>query len=345
MTAAERELRRQQRQLRAIEDRAGAELRRSYLAVYKRLRENLAVLQAAIRDARAAGTEIKVSWLVNQSQFNILIDDVEREVWAWGRGASETVAEGQRKALLGVEPNQRALAGLSVPSLVRAQVEARFISLSPGAVNAYVGFAGDGKPLGRLFQRIAPDTRQAAQDAITYGIARGQSPRVVAQSFRQAAAVPLERALTISRTEILRAYRTASNDWYKANADVIGGWTWIAALDDRTCIACAALNGTEHTVYETQDAHINCRCSQLPFTKTWKELGFKDMESFDVERPPTPEQSFEALDEATQRSIMGNTRYDLYRSGQITLADNVKVVRSPEWGASNVVRPLKDLPA
>lgn len=342
-TAAERELRRQQARLLAIDNKAAAELRRTYLVLYGRLQQRLADLLEVIAEAEIAETEMKVSWLVRQEQYTTLIGELEREVWAWSRQGAETIAAGQGQAVGLVDRHQGALTELAVPQLARAEIAARLISLSPGAINAYVGFAGNGKPLGRLLERIAPDTSKAAQDALAYGIGRGQSPRVVAREFRKVASIPLDRALTISRTEILRAYRTASSDWYKANADVIGGWTWVAELDKRTCVACAAMNGTQHTVDESQDAHVNCRCTQSPFTKSWKDLGFEEMDAFERSPGPSPEEAFGALDEASQRAIMGETRHNLYKAGEITLADNVKVVRSAEWGAAVQVRPLKEL--
>lgn len=342
MTAAERELRRQRRQLRGVENRAAAELRRTYLAVYKRLRENLDTLIEAIRQAESQGAEVKVSWLVNQWQYTQLIDELEREVWAWGRQSSETVAGAQHAALVNVNAHQSTLVGLSLPT--QARIATELISLSSPAIQKYVGFAGDGKPLGELFDKIAPTVRKEAQDVISYGIARGQSPRVVASAFRKVASIPLDRALTISRTEMLRAYRSASLDWMQANNAVVSGWTWVCEFDNRTCIACAAMNGTFHPPTEQPGMHVNCRCTMSPTTKSWKELGFDEMEQFEPIRQ-TPEEMFDALPEGMQRSIMGNTRFDLYKSGQISLSDNVKVTHSPKWGDSHGVRPLKDLAA
>lgn len=343
LDAVERELERQRRQLRGIENRAAADLRRTYAEVYKRLKAHLNVLLTEIQNMEAAGQTVNTSRLVDLWQYNALIDDLEREVFAFGRQASETVSGAQRTATANADGNQVKLLELSTPTPVRAQIATRLISLSPQAINQFVGFAGDGKPLAALFDKIAPEVAQQAKDTISYGIARGHSPRVVATEFRKLASVPLDRALTISRTEMLRAYRSASTEFYKQNTATVTGWYWHAELDDRTCSACAAMNGTFHKVDESFGAHVNCRCSQIPATKSWKELGFDGMDEFEVPKPPSPEDAFNALPESTQRSIMGPGRYDLYKNGQIKLADNVKVTRSKKWGKSHVVKPLKDL--
>jgi hypothetical protein len=58
---------------------------------------------------------------------------------------------------------------------------------------------------------------------------------------------------------------------------------------------------------------------------------------------PTGQEMFDALPQATQRSILGPGRYDLYQSGQIGMDDFVKVQRSKTWGDSRVTKPLKEL--
>ena len=76
----------------------------------------------------------------------------------------------------------------------------------------------------------------------------------------------LTRALRISRTETLRAYREATHRTYQQNSDVIEGWYWLASLSSsgRTCAARIALHGTFHANDERMKTQVNCRCAQLP---------------------------------------------------------------------------------
>ena len=343
LDALERELQRQRRRLRGIENAAARDLKRTYLGVYRRLRDRLDALLQEIKAIEAAGETVNTSRLTHLWQYETLLAELEREVWAFGRQATEIVSAAQREALSTANVDAKRLTELALggPRSARLAVLQDFITLSPGAIEQFVGFANKA-PLSELFDAIPQTTKKAAQDAISYGIGRGQSPRVVAREFRKVASVPLDRALTISRTEMHRAYRSASLDVYRANSDVVAGWEWIAQLDDRTCPACAAMNGQIQSLYVDPTMHINCRCALVPKTKSWKELGFDGIE--EPERL-TAKEMFDALDASTQRSILGPGRYDLYKSGKIGLDDMVTVRKSAKWGDTVASTPLKDLVA
>jgi SPP1 gp7 family putative phage head morphogenesis protein len=81
----------------------------------------------------------------------------------------------------------------------------------------------------------------------------------------------------IARTEILRASNLGSMAVYRANDDVLRGWEYITARDDRTCSRCAPLDGR---VFDFDNSPVDgggavgevlpppihplCRCSTLP---------------------------------------------------------------------------------
>ena len=74
------------------------------------------------------------------------------------------------------------------------------------------------------------------------------------------------------------AYRNAARESWKANEDILGGWQWVAELGPRTCRACVALHGQIFPLSERgPDDHPNGRCTGAPVTKTWAELGFRDI--------------------------------------------------------------------
>jgi hypothetical protein len=84
----------------------------------------------------------------------------------------------------------------------------------------------------------------------------------------------LSRALTIARTETISAHREAAAVSHQENADTLAGWRWLCALSDRSCPACLAKNGELHPVSEPgPQGHANCRCSRVPVTKSWRDLG------------------------------------------------------------------------
>jgi SPP1 gp7 family putative phage head morphogenesis protein len=163
-------------------------------------------------------------------------------------------------------------------------------------------------------------------------IAEGKNPNVVAREIRTALGGNLTRSLTIARTETLRAYREASRAEYLANADVLRGWIWTADLSNRTCAACWAQHGSVHPLGEIMATHPRCRCSMVPATRSWKELGFGSTpESVQIQEGPA---IFRRLPESDQRAILGDAKYRAYSGRQITLPDLVAKRESPVWGPS-----------
>ena len=141
-----------------------------------------------------------------------------------------------------------------------AGLEVPFDVLPTAALQDLIGFAADGSPLRDVFEQIAPGVAQRVTDTLGVSLAAGLGPRETARLLRRQFGAGLARALTISRTETLRAYREAMHRNYEANDDVIDGWVWLAKLDTRTCAACWAMHGSEHSLDERLSDHPNGRC-------------------------------------------------------------------------------------
>ncbi len=160
--------------------------------------------------------------------------------------------------------------------------------------------------------------------ALRVGIAGGQNPTEVAQRMvngvEGAFNGGIGRATVIARTEILDAHREASFQSRKENADILEGWTWHAELDsNRTCISCIAQHGTTHPVDEPGPLdHHQGRCTALPKTLSWKDLGFDidEPEDLDIQ---TGEDWFNNLPEEKQRAILGPTRYEAWQDGRFPI--------------------------
>lgn len=78
------------------------------------------------------------------------------------------------------------------------------------------------------------------------------------------------RTQMIARTEILRSSNQGSMAVYEANKDVLRGYEFLTAHDDRVCPECGPLDGK---FYEfgagdnTPPIHVNCRCTLVPSVK------------------------------------------------------------------------------
>jgi hypothetical protein len=120
----------------------------------------------------------------------------------------------------------------------------------------------------------------------------------------------------------------------------VKGWIWIAEVN--ACPVCSAEHGSEHGLDETLDSHPGCRCSMMPVTLSWADLGFPNV----PETRPTIEPGadrFAKLPEADKLLILGRARLEAYNAGEITLADMVRDTRSARWGAGKRMASLDEL--
>lgn len=93
------------------------------------------------------------------------------------------------------------------------------------------------------------------------------------------------RTEMIARTELLRGSNLGSHAVYEANKDVVKEWEYIATLDARTCPICGALDGNVYPLSDTEHLpprHPLCRCSQLPVTVSFADLGLPNVPEMGV---------------------------------------------------------------
>lgn len=196
---------------------------------------------------------------------------------------------------------------------------------------------------------LTPWTEQAMKRELVRNIAVGDNPITTAGRIMRSTEGRfnggLGRALNISRTEVIDAYRAANNASTSAAKDVLVGQRWTARLDARTCPSCISQHGE---MYDADDLgpldHPSGRCTFVPVTKSWSDLGLDGVS----EPPPIyPDRDawWDSLTESTQRQILGPGRYELMQSGRITWAD-LSVKRSADgWRDSYVAPSLRSLTA
>jgi SPP1 gp7 family putative phage head morphogenesis protein len=170
---------------------------------------------------------------------------------------------------------------------------------------------------------ISASADAAIRQQLVRGLLTGANPQATARQIVKATEGifngGLARAMTIARTETLDAHRAAAQVAHNQNADVLRGWMWLAATSTRTCPACLGMNGTEHPLTEPGPlGHQNCRCTRVPLTKTWRDLGI------DIDEPEPPvtgsQAWFDSQDEATQRKILGPARHAAYLRGDYPMS-------------------------
>ena len=105
-------------------------------------------------------------------------------------------------------------------------------------------------------------------------------------------------------------------------------------------MACIALDGTAYENNEPLDSHPNCRCTMVPDTLTYQDLGLDIPEE---SRPENGQEWFKKQPESTQRKMMGGRQLEAFKSGKIGLSDLVTVSSSSTWGKSATVKSVKAL--
>lgn len=291
--------------------------------------EELHRLLKQIAEAEASGEEISRAWLMRRDRLTALLDQTNAQISQWARVAEGEIRGGQLHGIaMGVE-NARSLVieGLGAGSFLQ------WNALPVGALTNLVGFLGDGTPLNARLAMAGPQASEAVKKALIRGLALGRNPRAIAREVSRAASLPLAQALTISRTETLRAYREATRESYRANPRLVSGWRWIAALSGRTCAACAAMHGTVHSNDEPMGSHPNCRCVMAPVL-----LG-REGEAFE-----TGDTWLAKATDEVQDSVLGSADAgDAFRAGKVGLSDFVQTRHSQDWGTTRTAKSWKQV--
>lgn len=197
---------------------------------------------------------------------------------------------------------------------------------------------------GRLLRDWAAGLERArlvkAQEAIRIGVVEGETLDQIVRRVRGTRALKFkDGALTIARRHAETIVRTAVNhtvtqsreQFYGANASLIKGVMWISVLDDRTTFLCQS---RDHKIYPVDSgprppAHLRCRSTTAPITKSWRDLGINR-----AELPPGTRASMNGQVPATetygswikkqsvevQNDALGKTRATLLRKGELDVS-------------------------
>lgn len=342
---------------------------RVYAEGWKNVRSRLDQLQAEYDRTIALGEKPSLGWIYQNSRLADMQELIGNELSKFSNYAVGRITEEQRRVIeMSLEFSRDEMILRLGPEYDVSDIR-RIRSLPIDEVIVMVGSNQQGSPLKALFDSINIEGSQKASDALVEGMMLGYNPRKIAPMIRDALGVQLNRALTISRTETMRAQRVAASESYKANADVMKGWRWQAALTGNTCPVCISMHGSIHPVEEEMESHINCRCCSVPVTKSWEELGaelgfdFSGVEkagpSFEeiakkyklsdeqkrmyAQRKMTGEAYFRGLSAEEQRKILGPAKWLAWKEGKFEFTQLAKKTYSPVWGAGRGAMSLKEL--
>ncbi len=300
-----------------------------YRRVHEGLEGELAHLYDRMDRAAAAGKPIGPAMLYQEGRLTDLLEQVERRVATFSRVAERRVESVTRSSALEGVANGAELVDRATPDGTGGTASSSFTRLRDDALNAAVAQAG---PVSRALEGLGADEARALEEILTSAVGRGRNPREVARELSRVTTMPLNRALTVARTEQLRAYRAGSHLTFQANADALEGWTWISAADRRTCAACFAMHGSVHTLEEPMSSHPNCRCVPAPLSRPWSAFGLDDDGT--PQRPTDGPTLFRKLKPRDQDAILGRGGGEAYRRGEVSLEDFVTRRSHPLYGES-----------
>jgi len=223
-------------------------------------------------------------------------------------------------------------------------------SLAPSATLKALVDTGlfQGAPLADWLERQGADTAFRFANEIRLGVAAGETNARIVQRIGGSTRKGLVGVVETSRRNADALVRTATqtvsararNLTWQANDDIVKGKQQVSTLDGRTtdtCIAYAGaswnlenkpINGTKLPYNGGVPRHWNCRSTEIPVLKTFRELGL-DADEF----TPTTRASMDgqvAADltfgdflagksSAFQNEVLGKGKADLWRAGKITL--------------------------
>lgn len=252
----------------------------------------------------------------------------------YSREVGDTIHREQAVAVAQAQSDARDLIekGFGTPPV---GVGTPFVALPQQAIGQLTATLQPGAPVRRLLDEFGGDAASIVESELITGVASGRSPRQTARAISDAIGGQYDRAFLITRTETLRAYRGAQQAIFEENKHLLEGWIWHASLSTRTCASCWAMHGTLHPVTESMSEHPAGRCSMIPRTKSWQDLGY-DVPDTRPEIEPGVD-VFNRLDPADQQKILSQKAYKAFRDGSIELKDLVHVHQSRTWGETRSV--------
>lgn len=225
-------------------------------------------------------------------------------------------------------------------AMMAATVDATFGAPSTQQIEALIGIV-DSPAFKAKLSNYGAYYAGRTGDIMLSGTADGRDPIAVARQVRKFInTMPMADAVRMVSTAQLYSARGGAMATYKANADVIGSWTWSCSRDTRTCPACWAQHGKVFPLTATLNDHYLGRCAPLPNTVSWASLGFADGQ--DVAIKPG-EELFKQLPVADQRTILGDVGYRAWRDGAYQFDQLAGTYQDDLYGEMLELRPLKEL--
>lgn len=201
-----------------------------------------------------------------------------------------------------------------------------------------------GAPSAEWWKRQSGDFQFRFVNEMRMGLAQGETNAQLVKRVRSVEDISKRNAEALVRTSAQTVAAEARRKTYQENSDVIKGIQQVSALDGRTTDICIAysggswdlegkpMDGTTLPYNGGVPRHWGCRSTEIPVTKTFRELGL-DIDEFpagtrsSMDGQVAEDLTFDAFLQGKSKSfqddLLGSGRADLWRDGKITLQDLV----------------------
>lgn len=313
--------------LDAMDDTVTNDLANRWSSMLGSVQGDMQNLNSEILRRMQSGEEITQQILWKMDRYQILEDNLKVEINRYNSVTNQYITNMQTSSgMLGVES---AIDTLSA-SFGRRELAPKFPVLSRTAIETMSGYLSNGAPLYTLLNQDYPLAMTGITNAILNSMTKGYGASKMAQEMALGSSMGLDRALLISRTELHRAYRRANVEQYQKSGVCSGFMRLVKKAT--ACLACLVLDGETFELSEYLEDHPRGKCVAIPVVQG-------------VDPPKWEKGSdwLENQDEARQREIMGNTRFELWKDSNIPLKKFCTIRPNKIWGDNPALTPIKKL--
>ena len=316
--------------LLARESRQNIQMTKAWITIEKSIEADIIALANKIDELVQTDLPVTRGQLQGLTEYRELLAKAKAETAKYAKDFVDPFVETGQREIIGLATGA---AGESI-ELSFFGISPNFNRLNPEALEFMVGTAGNGEPLDKLIKarvKFGPTDAQRVLDTLFTATARGFNPAKTANLIKNDLVGGLNKALLISRSEQLRAYREASRAYYESSG-LVKGYKRISARDPRVCAACLMADGTFYPTDQEFPEHPQGRCTLIPVVIGAEEPNWQ-----------TGKFWFGTQPDEVQSQILGPQKFAAYKAGEFKLDDLITERRSPTWGPSLVPTPLKDL--
>lgn len=300
---------------------------RLWLEPYLHLNQQVQDLMKAIRAQIDRGEPVTPQYVYSLSRYREMRAQAVDIIRRYNQAAAGVISGAEADAVKIGDANAKELVNIAAagsPMWTRVnQRETRIMS----------GMLSEVSPLRTLLEKSYSEYMNRIEGVLLTGMASGQGSQWIADQLSEAGQIPLKRALTIARTEVNRAYRSANLETMRESNAVIGYRRM--CYPPTACFACLMMDGEFYEKNSSFSDHPNGKCSAVPVTRHFDPIDQPGWER--------GQEWFARQDEATQRKLMGAGRFDLWQQGKVGLRDMVYIKENPLWGGSPTMRTLEEL--